>query len=401
MTDYDPPNRVQALAGAASDLIGIRPQGGLLKWLRRLSRTINIWFWAIVGLPTLAAGVYYFAIASNLYLSEAKFIVRSAQGGVGIGGSAIGSLLESTGLSATHEDAYAVDDFIMSRDAVHKLDQHEDLRALLSRPEGDFVARFPGMIRRTDFEALYRSYAHFVSVETNTSTGVTTLMVKAFRPQDAQMLAAALMHYSEDLVNGMNARARADTLAVAQREVTRVSDHITQIQTQMTAYRVKQQMLDPESTGKGMLSLLQKMTDAETDARGQLAELLVNSPHSPQIPLVKTRIAALDKLIEDERNQISGQSHSLVSALTEYEHLDTELKLADKALGSAYASLEMARVQAERQQIFLEPIAQPNLADYPLYPRRVMSFTMVFAVCFLAYAIAWLLFVHVREHAAA
>ena len=37
---------------------------------------MNIWFWAIVGLPTLLAGVYFFGIASDLYLSEVKFVVR-------------------------------------------------------------------------------------------------------------------------------------------------------------------------------------------------------------------------------------------------------------------------------------------------------------------------------------
>ena len=39
-------------------------------------RSLNIWFWALVGLPTLIAGVYYFAIASDLYLSEVKFVVH-------------------------------------------------------------------------------------------------------------------------------------------------------------------------------------------------------------------------------------------------------------------------------------------------------------------------------------
>ena len=39
-------------------------------------RSLNIWFWAIVGLPTLLAGVYFFGIASDLYLSEVKFLVR-------------------------------------------------------------------------------------------------------------------------------------------------------------------------------------------------------------------------------------------------------------------------------------------------------------------------------------
>ncbi len=101
----------------------------------RLFRSLNIWLWAIVGLPTLVAGVYYFAIASDLYLSEAKFIVRSPKQ---VQTSTLGALLQTTGLGRAADDTAAVQDFIMSRDAVRKLEHQDDLRAIFGRPEGDF-----------------------------------------------------------------------------------------------------------------------------------------------------------------------------------------------------------------------------------------------------------------------
>ena len=64
-------------------------------------------------------------------------------------------------------------------------------------------------------------------------------------------------------------------------------------------------------------------------------------------------------------------------------------------------SLEAARIEAQRQQLYLEAVAQPNLADYPLYPKRIVSFITVFATCLLAYGLAWLLVANVREHSAA
>ena len=76
-------------------------------------------------------------------------------------------------------------------------------------------------------------------------------------------------------------------------------------------------------------------------------------------------------------------------------------ELAEKALASAFTSLEAARLEAQRQQLYLETIAQPNLADYPLYPKRLVSFGMVLVSCLLAYGIAWLLVISAREHAAA
>src|SRR6188472_3752182 len=77
-------------------------------------RSLNIWFWAIVGLPTLLAGVYFFGIAANLYLSEVKFIVRGPGKSQS---SAIAAMLSGGGTGGS-EDTQAVHAFIQSRDAV-------------------------------------------------------------------------------------------------------------------------------------------------------------------------------------------------------------------------------------------------------------------------------------------
>ena len=390
-------DRVQPLDRIAAVDVGVPPRVG--GRALRLFRSVNIWFWAIVGLPALIAGVYYFGIASDLYLSEAKFIVRSPKQ---VQASGIGALLQSTGLGRAAEDTSAVQDFIMSRDAVRKLEQKDELRAVFSRPEGDFVSRFPGILFwRKDFEALFARYDHFVAVETDTNTGVTALQVKAYRPEDSHMLASALLAYSEQLINELNDRARRDALDTARREVDGAEQWIAQIQSELTAYRVKQKMLDPKSASAGVLDLIGQMNAAQTNARAQLGELLNNSPNSPQIPLVKTRIASLDKLIAEERAKLSGETDSVVAALTGYERLNLQRELAEKALASAFTSLEAARIEAQRQQLYLETIAQPNVADYPLYPKRIVSFITVFATCMLVYGLAWLLVANVREHSAA
>src|SRR5271169_4335797 len=247
-------NRVRSLARAVVADIGIRPRAG--GRIRQLFRSLNLWFWAIVGLPTLVAGVYYFAIASDLYLSEAKFIVRSPKQ---VQTSSIGALLQSTGLGRAVDDTAVVEDFIMSRDAVRKLERENDLRAVFDRPEGDFVTRFPGLLMRSDFEALFRRYDHFVSVETDNTSGVTALRVKAYRPEEAQTIARALVGYSEQLVNELNERARRDALDTARREVDRAEQQISQIQNELTTYRVQQKMLDPKTASNGVLELIGQM----------------------------------------------------------------------------------------------------------------------------------------------
>ena len=93
-------------------------------------RSLNIWFWAIVGLPTLLAGVYFFAIASDLYLSEVKFLVR----GPTKSSSALSTMLSSAAVSTVPEDTYAVHEYLLSRDAVRRLERENDLRILLGAP---------------------------------------------------------------------------------------------------------------------------------------------------------------------------------------------------------------------------------------------------------------------------
>jgi capsular polysaccharide transport system permease protein len=390
--------RVQAATRDATAIAGAGP-GRLIEALARFFGSLNIWFWAIVGLPTLIAGVYFFGIASDLYSSEVKFIVRGPSKGPS---SAISSMLGSAAAAGGSEDTYAVLDYITSRDAARRLEREVDLRGLLSRPEGDLVTRFPGVwFWRHDFESLYWSYQRFISVERDTQSGVSTLVVKAYRPEDAQRIARALLDFSEQLVNQLNERSRQDLVGAFQREVEQTEQQIAKIGTQLTAYRIEQKMRDPKSAATGPVELLAQMNSQQTNARAQLAELIRNSPNSPQIPLIQTRIASLDKLIAEQRAKITGDNNSVATALTEYERLDVQKLLAEKTLGSTLASLESAKLEAQKQQLYLETIAQPNLADYPLYPKRVTSFATVVVSCLLAYGIAWLLIASVREHAAA
>lgn len=400
MSDFPFFRRSAAAGRAATAGAAVRPRR--TGSIRRLLGVLNIWFWALVGVPTLIAAVYYFGVASDQYLSEAKFVVRGPGATPAAAGGLAGLIQSGTATGAGQDEAMIVQEYVMSRDAVRKLARHDDLRAVLNRPEGDIVSRFPGLLYwRNDFEALYKAYSRFVSVDMDGSTGVSVLQVKAYRPEDAQKVAQALVAYSEDLVNQLNERARRDALRSFRAEVSDTQKRISEIQTKLTTYRVQQQMLDPKSAAEGPLKLLAALNSQRAAAQAQLLDAMKNSPNSPQVPVLRTRIVSLDKLIAQERTMITGDSNSVASAQTEYERLDVALKLGETQLASAYKSLELAKLDAQRQQLYLETVATPNLPDFPLYPKRIVSFSMVLASCLLIYGIAWLLVASVREHAAA
>src|ERR1700689_3852357 len=102
---------------------------------------------------------------------------------------------------------------MISRDAVGELTRKHQLRDILDRPGGDFLFRFPRFFESSDFENLFKSYQRFVDVNLDAQTGISMLRVRAFRPEDAQAVASALLVSGEGLINRMNDRAMADAVA--------------------------------------------------------------------------------------------------------------------------------------------------------------------------------------------
>jgi capsular polysaccharide transport system permease protein len=385
----------RGVIGSSRPARAIGAQAGMLG---RLLTGLNLWFWALVGVPTLLAGVYFFAIAAPLYGSEAKFIVRGPN--MGAQATSISALLQSAAGSGA-QDVYAVQEYLTSRDAVERLARQDNLRAIFNRPEGDALTRFPGVrYWRTDSEALYDAYQRFVSIDIDATTGVSTLLVKAYRPDDAQMLARDLLRFSEELVNQLNERAHEDAIGTFRSAVKADEQRLTEAQEALTFYRIKHHILDPKTAAGTPLEVLVQLSNQLAAARRQLADTMQNSPKSPQIPLIKSRIASLEQTVADERSKLTGKDDSVATVLSEYERLELRRQLAEKALQADTAALGTARLQAQRQDLYLETIAQPNFSDYPIYPKRVASFLTVMVGCLLTYGIGWLLVAGIREHAA-
>jgi len=67
-------------------------------------------------------------------------------------------------------------------------------------------------------------------------------------------------------------------------------------------------------------------------------------------------------------------------------------------LASAMTSLEQARSDAQRQQLYLERIAQPSLPDEALEPRRVRYTLSTLLFGLICWGILTLLVAGTREH---
>ena len=99
-----------------------------------------------------------------------------------------------------------------------------------------------------------------------------------------------------------------------------------------------------------------------------------------------------------ESDRTAGGAVSLAGKAPEYQRLVLEKEFSDKMLTSAMSTLEQAKNEAQRKQLYLEKIVLPNLPDDSLEPRRLRAIIATLIVGLMIYAIGTLLLTGMREH---
>lgn len=352
-------------------------------------------FLLCVVLPTLAAMVYFLLIASPMYVSEARFVVRTASKSQP---SSLGLALQGVGVSSTQTDAFMVHEYIESRDAVRDLSSTVDLGRILARPEGDVFTRFPRPWETVSTDSLHKGFGRFVTVGYNSTNGMSTLRVKAFRPQDAQLVANALLDGGERLVNALNERSDRGAVEDAQRSVTEAETRLTTAQVRLTAFRTRERIIDPARTAVENSELIGGLLATVATLRAERAQEAASAPLSPQLPILDGRIAAFERQIELERAKVVGNADSLAPKIETYESLDLDRQYADKALAAARSSLDNAEIDARSQRLYLDRVVSPNLPTDASQPKRWLAILTVLVSLLVAYGTGWLIVAGLREH---
>ncbi|VWD34383.1 WcbD [Burkholderia contaminans] len=358
-------------------------------------KKVNRLFALTVLVPTTIATVYYGLVASDIYVSESRFVVRSAQRQSQT--SVVGALLQGTGFARAQDDTYSVIDYIQSRDALAELNRGNFILDTYSN-RGDIISRFNARLDDS-FEALWKYYGkHVVSVDFDSTSSITTLQVRAFSAKDAEKINQTLLEISERLVNRMNDRAASDTVQFAQQEVNLATTKAKDAAAALATYRNSFTVFDPE---KQSALQLQQVTNLQTQmfsAQTQLMQLQSISPQNPQIPVLKTNIESLQKQIQVATGGVTGGKDSLSQKAANYARLQLDAQFADKQLASTMTALENARAEAERKQLYLERLVQPNSPDVAIEPKRIKGIFEVFALGMILWGVLSLLVAGVKEH---
>jgi capsular polysaccharide transport system permease protein len=361
-------------------------------------------FVAVVLVPAFAALVYFALIASDQFAAQARFAVRqidigSSDSMATAENSASGSTDVNFSFTAPGQNAYIVTSYIQSRAIVDDLNETLNLREIFRRPEADFWARLQ---RNASIDELTDYWKSMVGTYIDAPSGIVTLNVRAFRPDDAVALAKAVLTLSEALVNRISDRARRDAMESSEEEVRRTFAMTQSALADLRQFRDSSGIIDPVQAGtdigKLLLPLLTEKIRLESDLFVASRDL---DKTAPTIIAMKSQLDATEKQIADLRGKLTntdGDNKTLAASLAKFEQLDLKRQFAEKLYTLAQADLDRARLRAERQSVYLTVFVPPSPPEESRYPRRIAFPILIFLGLGIVWSIGAMVVASVEDH---
>lgn len=351
-------------------------------------------FITIVVVPSVLVAIYFIFIASSQYVSEARFAVRAADH------SGLDGLGALQGLAEV-QDSLIIANYVKSLAVVQGLEERVGLRALFSRPGIDWLSRFDP---ERPIERLERSWRSQIDTAIEAPSGIITVKVWAFSPDDSLRIANAIVSLGEEMVNHLGERTRQDAIAQSQAELTRAEDRLRRARAGVRDLRNEVGVIDPLRTNDGIGKLIGDLQSDLVLIDQELATARRTlSSDAPQFALLGARRQATQENIDLLQGRLTdaagGGKDTLSAVMTRYDALDLERQIAERQYTAAAAAFEQARVVAERQGMYLATFVKPVLAQEADYPHRFwhpLAVALILCLLWLVIVSAFEIMRHLR-----
>lgn len=346
-------------------------------------------------LASVLAAVYWLALASDRYVSEAHIIIQRTDlaGGQTMDFS---SLLGGAG--GSRADQLLLRDHLLSVDMLKKLDAALHLRAHYSHPQRDLLSRM--WQQDTSVERFHRYYLSQVSIEFDDYAGVLMVKAQGYSPQTAHAITALLIQEGERFMNGMAHSLAQDQVAFLDKQVAQMNERAMQTRQAVLRFQNKSGLVSPQATAENIAVIVAKLeaqrTELQTQRSANQAYLV---PNHPNIIQIDQQIAAVAKQITQEQAKLaSPNGKTLNSTVEEFQRLEMEATFAQDVYKTGLVALEKGRIEATRTIKKVSVLQAPTLPESALEPRRFYNTLVFILVAFLLAGVAHLLAAIVRDH---
>lgn len=343
----------------------------------------------------LATIVYLWLCTQDRFISTAAFkISRQDSAGVetGLVQLALPGLSDSGSL-----DSQITIGFISSADLLLQLEKEFDLVNHYSSPRWDIVFRLPA---DANLEERLEYYRKRISAHFDPTSGLTMISVDTFSPEKSRQIAASLLERSEAFVNQINRDIADQQLSFIRSEVERTASQVEEVNKQLLTLQNEHNFIRPDEVISANLKAVQEMKMENLRAEAELSSMLRDSPNSPRIDTVKSRLRSLNELIAIESAKLSGpEKDRLNQLLVQFQQLELKLEFATRLRTGALTMLERNRVEAVARSRFFTVIQTPYLPEDIAIPRRWYATTSILVLGIMVFLILRALTLSVFERA--
>lgn len=375
----------------------------------RRSRTVLGWFLMCVIAPLVATWFYITQVATQQYSASFSYVMQGSGGSAGTANSdgTVSTSPTSTGASMAEMMVanFMVSDYLSSPQAITDIEQKLDLRAMFSQSRIDRLARLP---EDASQETLARYWQGQISTNFDMMTGLTTVTIRAFSPEDAQALAAEMVVLSENLINELNLRPLADSVTFLEGQVAASVKRLQAARDAVQAFRSKYLSIDPAAEASMTDLLVGKLTDQYVSVTTQIAVLSSQlTEDAPSVTQLERQAAAIADEIVKARQRVAQSSAELsnisspasyAAQLQEFQNLQLELTIATSNYQSTEAALNAAKQRLSQQHFYVLTYVQPSAPQTSNYPDLFRALIIVLAVSLCFWIVSTLVALSLRDH---
>lgn len=352
-------------------------------------------FIGFVIVPFLASIVYFAFIASDQYIAEARFAVRSLAEDQAKDGVDTNILSMST----MSQDGYVVTSFIHSTEILKRLGKSIDYRQMFSLDSADFLSRID---KSESTEEFLKYWEKQVSTYVDGPSGIITLKTRTFSPEDSRQLASMIIRESESLINELSVRAQRDMTARFADEVQRSTENYRQALAALNEFQNTTGFLTPEArateTGSLLVGLLARKLDLDTRLFVLKESKAESSPARQQLVLASKNLE--DQIVKLRKELAGGtrNDENIAGAIKTFAHLETDRRVAESLYEASQKNLEMAQAEATRKALYVVVFVPPTVPEESLYPHRWSSPLLILLALSVAWVTLALIWASVEDH---
>lgn len=364
----------------------------------------SVSFLLLSVIPTAFFAAYLYVFAADQYVSEFRFTIQHSQPVISDTRSALGGLLSDGFAALAIPESESAVGYIDSRQIIDDLPHSIDLKQIYATDRADWWWRLEGDAPAED---VLRYWNRMVSAVFDLTSGIVTVDVRAFSPDDAVRVAREVQAQTERMVNAVSDRSHKDAEVYARQLVDEAEARLRKAELALRDFRNSNTVLTPELAASISAKLESQLRDqiAETQAQIELFRLQGVGDAAPRVVVLRNRLNTLRGQLDQQIAQITRANpeaqaggRPLASAISDYDSLETELKISTAFYQGAIEALAMARAKVEQQGVYLGTFIQPARPESSTFPRRARWLAIFFVASVFTWALALLFGSSIRDH---